>query len=77
MAQNFPEYLKSNKSYKEGNMKKALEEAFLGFDALLTKPEIIEQLQEIAGTKTDEADDDMDGKLFELLLVNLLWQYLI
>jgi hypothetical protein len=62
MAANFPEYLLGSKTYKEGNLEKALEESFLGFDAQLIKPNVVEILKEIAGVKADERDeDDIDG----------------
>lgn len=64
MASNFPDYLKASKAYSDGDLEKALKEAFLGFDTLLTKPEVIEQLQEIAGSRADDTDDEeTEGRL--------------
>lgn len=53
-AANLPQYIKETKSYKEGRFNEALEEAFLGFDAILTTPKIVQELKVLAGVESDD-----------------------
>ena len=48
-ADHLPDFLKTTEAYKEGNFEKALVDAYLGFDQLLTKPDIVKVLHTIAG----------------------------
>lgn len=57
-ATNLPSFLKESRLYKEGKYIEALEEAYLGFDALLTTPEVIKELKVLAGV---ESDDEHEG----------------
>lgn len=50
-----PDYIKSTSAYKRGNMAQALEDAFLGFDETLTRPEVIVELEQIAGIRGQSA----------------------
>ncbi|XP_014673428.1 PREDICTED: probable protein phosphatase CG10417 [Priapulus caudatus] len=63
----FPDYLKNNEAYRNGNMAQALEDAFLGFDETLVKPSVVKDLKAIAGVDDDEEEDDEEDKaaLFE------------
>lgn len=56
-AANLPQYIKETKSYKEGKFSEALEEAFLGFDAILTTPKIVQELKVLAGVESDDEGD--------------------
>jgi len=61
-ADHLPDFLKTTEAYKEGNFEKALVDAYLGFDQLLTKPDIVKVLHTIAGNKnqTEPSEDDPD-----------------
>lgn len=48
-AQKLPNYIKDTDAYKGGDLTKALENAFLGFDATIPTPEVMEILKEMAG----------------------------
>lgn len=58
---NFPNYLKMTSQYEEGDINKALEEAFLGFDATLTEESVIRQLKDLAGVENDNEEVDEEG----------------
>ena len=75
-AKNLPDFIKATEAYKNGDIKQALIDAFLGFDATLAKPEVIEILKDIARTKEpdkERRDIDESGTctLFFLLLSHL------
>lgn len=48
-SQKLPNYIKDTEAYKNGDLTKALEDAFLGFDATIPTPEVMEILKELAG----------------------------
>lgn len=48
-ALKLPQFIKDLQAYKDGDLNKALEEAFLGFDASISTPEIIELLKGLSG----------------------------
>lgn len=48
-ADHLPQFLKTVESYKQGDLIKALEEAYLEFDHLLTKENVVKVLHFIAG----------------------------
>lgn len=50
-AQHLPQYLKNCEAYKRGDYTQALKDAFLGFDATLTTPEVLALLKQIANHK--------------------------
>ncbi|KAA0196092.1 hypothetical protein HAZT_HAZT003764 [Hyalella azteca] len=50
-AQHFPAHLLANASYKQGNMRKALVEAFLTFDQHLLESEVLALLKKMASCK--------------------------
>lgn len=52
-AAKLPDYLKGLTTYKDGRLAQALEDSFMGFDALLTRDEVMAELQELAGTTPD------------------------
>ena len=63
-SKNLPDFIKNTDAYKKGDIKQALIDAFLEFDATLAKPEIIAILKEIAGTRLSDAekgDEDDSG----------------
>lgn len=49
-AQKLPDFIKQTEAYKNGDIRQALIDAFLGFDATLTTPEVVSILKELAGT---------------------------
>jgi len=55
-ALKLPEFIKTNENFKAGNYSKALEEAFIAFDALIVDREVVEQLKKIAGCVEGEDD---------------------
>lgn len=48
-SQNLPNYIKNTDAYKSGELTKALEDAFLGFDASIASKEVMDILKELAG----------------------------
>lgn len=48
-AEHLPEFLKKLQSYSNGDISKALEEAYLEFDHRLTKESVVKTLHVIAG----------------------------
>lgn len=48
-SQNLPDYIKNTEAYKNGELTKALEDAFLGFDASIASKEVMDILKELAG----------------------------
>lgn len=48
-SQKLPDFIKNTEAYKNGDLIKALEEAFLGFDATIPTKEVMELLKEMAG----------------------------
>lgn len=76
-AQNLPQFIKDTEAYKNGDIEKALKDAFLGFDATLAKPEIVAILKEIAGTgssggKGKGDTDNNSGALMVPLIIQLI-----
>lgn len=60
-ARNLPEFIKQTEAYKKGNIRQALIDAFLGFDATLTKPEVVNVLKELAGTSAlDKKEEELN-----------------
>ncbi|XP_076755831.1 protein phosphatase 1G isoform X2 [Xylocopa sonorina] len=60
-ARNLPDFIKQTDAYKKGDIRQALIDAFLGFDATLEKPEVVSILKELAGTSTsDKKKDDVN-----------------
>ncbi|CAL8243492.1 unnamed protein product [Lota lota] len=69
-----PDIIKEQKTYKDGKLQKALEEAFMAIDSRMTTEEVIKELVQIAGRPTDEPpaeklaeEDDLDNEEAELL----------
>ncbi|XP_041484040.1 probable protein phosphatase 2C 21 [Lytechinus variegatus] len=65
-AQQFPKLLTNLKSFKDGDINAALEEAFMTFDASLKQKAIIEKLRRIAGMEEGEEKEE-DGETEALL----------
>lgn len=68
-----PDFLKQLKNFKDGNFDQALLETFLGFDATLLAPEVIEELKVLAkknpdydGDDSDAADEEDNEEIFNL-----------
>ncbi|XP_078044579.1 protein phosphatase 1G [Augochlora pura] len=57
-ANNLPDFIKQTEAYKRGDIKQALIDAFLDFDATLEKPEVVTILKELAGTSTPDKKKD-------------------
>ncbi|XP_017319464.1 protein phosphatase 1G isoform X1 [Ictalurus punctatus] len=69
-----PDIIKEQKAYKDGKLQKALEDAFLAIDSLITSAEVIKELVQIAGRPQEEAapekvayEDDVDNEETALL----------
>ncbi|XP_061600761.1 protein phosphatase 1G [Cololabis saira] len=69
-----PEIIKEQKTYKDGKLQKALEDAFLAIDSRITTEEVIKELVQIAGRPTEEPpaekvaeEDDLDTEEAALL----------
>ncbi|KAG7209101.1 hypothetical protein KM043_015247 [Ampulex compressa] len=59
-AHNLPDFIKETEAYKRGDIRQALIDAFLGFDATLAKPDVVGILKELAGTSnSDKKEDDL------------------
>lgn len=56
-ADKLPYFLKELSTYKDGELEKALKEAFLGFDKTLLEPQVVEILKILAGEKGFDGDD--------------------
>lgn len=48
-SQNLPDFIKNTEAYKNGDVVKALTDAFLGFDASTATKEVMDILKELAG----------------------------
>ncbi|CAK9828081.1 Probable protein phosphatase CG10417 [Anthophora retusa] len=60
-ARNLPDFIKQTDAYKKGDIRQALIDAFLGFDATLEKPEVVSILKQLAGTSTsDKKNEDLN-----------------
>lgn len=67
-----PEVIKEQKTYKDGKLQKALEDAFLAIDGRITTEEVIKELIQIAGRPQEETEkvadeDDVDNEEAALL----------
>uniref|UniRef100_A0A671YL55 protein-serine/threonine phosphatase n=1 Tax=Sparus aurata TaxID=8175 RepID=A0A671YL55_SPAAU len=49
-----PDIIKEQKTYKDGKLQKALEDAFLAIDSRMTTEDVIKELVQIAGRPTEE-----------------------
>lgn len=61
-ALKLPDFLKDTEAYKNGNISQALTDAFLGFDATLVKPEVVNILKQIAGSKDEEEEEEENSE---------------
>lgn len=69
-----PDIIKEQKTYKDGKLQKALEDAFLAIDSRITSEDVIKELVQIAGRPTKEPpvekvaeEDDLDTEEAALL----------
>lgn len=69
-----PGTIKEQKTYKDGKLQKALEDAFLAIDSRMTTEDVIKELVQIAGRPTEEPpaekvaeEDDLDTEEAALL----------
>ncbi|KAL4640865.1 protein phosphatase 1G-like [Arapaima gigas] len=69
-----PDIIKEQKTYKDGKLQKALEDAFLAIDSMITTEDVVKELAQIAGrpqensTKDQVAEeDDVDNEEAALL----------
>jgi len=56
-AKKLPNYIKSRKNYRMGNIEDGLTNAFLEFDKTLTEREIVRELRVIAGKEADTGEE--------------------
>ncbi|XP_034935554.1 probable protein phosphatase CG10417 [Chelonus insularis] len=70
-ANKLPEFIKQTEAYQKGDIRQALIDAFLGFDATLAKPEVIKVLKDIAGNSIDNKDKLDDESDVEENVMNL------
>uniref|UniRef100_A0A2A4JWY8 protein-serine/threonine phosphatase n=1 Tax=Heliothis virescens TaxID=7102 RepID=A0A2A4JWY8_HELVI len=72
-SQNLPNFIKNTEAYKSGELTKALEDAFLGFDATIATKEVMDILKELAGEinppgpsdNEEESEDDNVSNLYQ------------
>ncbi|XP_072943734.1 protein phosphatase 1G isoform X2 [Epargyreus clarus] len=65
-SQKLPDYIKDTEAYKNGDIEKALSDAFLGFDATIASKEVMDILKELAGpSDNEESEDDNVDNLFQ------------
>lgn len=65
-SQELPNFIKNTDAYKRGDIEQALIDGFLGFDASITKPEIIKILKDIATDRhVEESDEENVNNLYE------------
>lgn len=71
-SQNLPDYIKNTDAYKNGELIKALEDAFLGFDATIATKEVMDILKELAGeinppgpSDNEDSEDDNVSNLYQ------------
>ncbi|XP_068594932.1 protein phosphatase 1G [Brachionichthys hirsutus] len=69
-----PDIIKEQKTYKDGKLQKALEDAFLAIDSRITTEEVVKELIQIAGRPTEEPpsekvaeEDDLETEEAALL----------
>lgn len=76
-ARNLPDFIKETEAYKKDDIRQALIDAFLGFDATLTKPEVVAILKELARTSTTDKKDDLieSGALLFILRICIITGY--
>lgn len=68
-SRKLPEFIKNTEAYKKGDMKQALIDAFLGFDATLATPEVVSVLKEIASAKfPNENEEDESGNNLKVIM---------
>ncbi|VDK50763.1 unnamed protein product [Anisakis simplex] len=66
-ALHLPDFLKAKDSWKSGDYQKALDEAFLEFDALLRSNEVLKELKVMAGMPNAEHSENSDDEDKEAL----------
>ncbi|KAJ2952673.1 hypothetical protein O0L34_g7012 [Tuta absoluta] len=71
-SQKLPDYIKNTEAYKNGELVKALEDAFLGFDATIATKEVMDILKELAGeinppgpSDNEESEDENVSNLYQ------------
>jgi hypothetical protein len=75
-AAHLPDFLKKLPLYKEGKLTDALQEAFLGFDQVLTQETVIQELKTLAGVDDDE-NEEVEGDRIFIISKNIsIYKYL-
>ncbi|KAM3963119.1 putative protein phosphatase CG10417 isoform 2-T2 [Aphomia sociella] len=71
-SQKLPDFIKNTDAYKNGELIKALEDAFLGFDANIATKEVMDFLKELAGeinppgpSDNEESEDENVSNLYQ------------
>ncbi|XP_071965767.1 protein phosphatase 1G-like [Antedon mediterranea] len=62
-SQHLPEFIKKNKSFKEGDVEIGLTSSFLEFDKHLTEKSVVTELKKMAGMDEPEEEDDEETDL--------------
>lgn len=57
-AKKLPAFIKMNKDYQKGNIKKALVDSFVEFDHTIVKRDVVAELKRIAGKPEDDIEDE-------------------
>ncbi|XP_072747763.1 probable protein phosphatase CG10417 [Anoplolepis gracilipes] len=57
-ARYLPDFIKQTEAYKREDIRQALIDAFLGFDATLTKPDVVKILHDFAQTSSEKEEGD-------------------
>ncbi|XP_026744646.1 probable protein phosphatase 2C 11 isoform X1 [Trichoplusia ni] len=70
-SQNLPNFIKNTEAYKSGQLTKALEDAFLEFDATIATKEVMDILKQLAGEinppgQSDNEEDSEDDNVSNL-----------
>uniref|UniRef100_A0A8D3DIR0 protein-serine/threonine phosphatase n=1 Tax=Scophthalmus maximus TaxID=52904 RepID=A0A8D3DIR0_SCOMX len=73
-----PDIIKEQKTYKDGKLQKALEDAFLAIDGKITTEDVIKELVQIAGRPTEEPptkkvaeEDDCKYTVYNIYVVSV------
>lgn len=70
-SQNLPNFIKDTEAYKSGDLVKALEDAFLGFDAAIATKEVMDILKELAGEINPPGQSDNEEESEDENVINL------
>lgn len=72
-AEHLPNFIKNTDGYKSGDVRQGLIDAFLGFDALLAKPDIVEVLKELAGAPSKKPGNVEDSGIIIIIYISMFF----